>query len=89
MSKKYHVRERVFLNLKPEMRAYVIAVVEDTRDRQDILRLVVITRRRAQDPISAHEARIARRQSCYEVPWHSSKNSARRSGSSKESRKAR
>ncbi|HSU25019.1 MAG TPA: hypothetical protein VLI65_03490 [Pyrinomonadaceae bacterium] len=33
MSKKYHVRERVFLNLKPEMRAYVIAVVEDTRER--------------------------------------------------------
>lgn len=32
MNKKYHVRERVFLNLKPEMRAYVIAVVEDTRD---------------------------------------------------------
>ena len=32
MSKKYHVRERTFLNLKPEMRAYVIAVVEDTRE---------------------------------------------------------
>ncbi|MEQ1924465.1 MAG: hypothetical protein ABL952_18365 [Pyrinomonadaceae bacterium] len=32
MSKKYHLRERTFLNLKPEMRAYVIAVVEDTRD---------------------------------------------------------
>lgn len=32
MSKKYHVRERAFLNIKPEMRAYVIAVVEDTRD---------------------------------------------------------
>lgn len=34
MSKKYHVRERAFLNIKPEMRAYVIAVVEDTRDSQ-------------------------------------------------------
>ena len=32
MSKKYHVQERAFLNLKPEMRAYVIAVVEDTHD---------------------------------------------------------
>ena len=32
MSKKYHVRERTFLNLKPEMRAYVIAVVEDTSE---------------------------------------------------------
>lgn len=32
MSKKYHLRERLFLNLTPEMRAYVIAVVEDTRD---------------------------------------------------------
>lgn len=32
MSKKYHVQERAFLNLKPEMRAYVIAVVEDTRE---------------------------------------------------------
>lgn len=31
MSKKYHVRERTFLNLNPELRAYVIAVVEDTR----------------------------------------------------------
>src|SRR5207244_989425 len=31
MTKKYHVRERTFLNLKPEMRAYVIAIVEDTR----------------------------------------------------------
>jgi hypothetical protein len=28
MSKKYHVRERQFLNVLPEMRAYVIAVVE-------------------------------------------------------------
>ena len=33
MSTKYHVQERVFLNLFPELRAYVIAVVEDTRDR--------------------------------------------------------
>ena len=33
MSKKYHVRERQFLNVLPEMRAYVIAVVEDTRER--------------------------------------------------------
>jgi hypothetical protein len=32
MSKKYHIRERTFLNLKPEMRAYVIAVVEDTSE---------------------------------------------------------
>ena len=32
MSKKYHVQERTFLNLKPEMRAYVIAVVEDTSE---------------------------------------------------------
>jgi hypothetical protein len=33
MSKKYHVRERQFLNQLPEMRAYVIAVVEDARER--------------------------------------------------------
>lgn len=32
MSKKYHVRERSFLNLKTNMRAYVIAAVEDTRN---------------------------------------------------------
>jgi len=32
MSKKYHVRERSFLNLKTDMRAYIIGVVEDTRD---------------------------------------------------------
>ena len=32
MGKKYHVRERLFLNLKTEMRAYVIGVVEDTRE---------------------------------------------------------
>lgn len=30
MSKRYHVRERAFLNLKTDMRAYVIGVVEDT-----------------------------------------------------------
>ena len=32
MSKKYRIQERAFLNLKPEMRAYVIAVVEDTSE---------------------------------------------------------
>ena len=32
MSKKFHVQERMFLNLKTELRAYVIAVVEDTRE---------------------------------------------------------
>ncbi len=32
MSKKYHVRERAFLSRKPEMRAYIMAVVEDTRE---------------------------------------------------------
>ena len=32
MSKKYHVQKREFLNQKPDMRAYVMAVVEDTRD---------------------------------------------------------
>lgn len=32
MSKKFHVRERAFLNLKTDMRAYVIGVVEDTRE---------------------------------------------------------
>ena len=31
MSKQYHVRERSFLNLKTDMRAYVIGLVEDTR----------------------------------------------------------
>lgn len=31
MSKKYHLQKRIFLNIDPEMRAYVIAVVEDTR----------------------------------------------------------
>ena len=33
MSKKYHVQERAFLNQKMDMRAYVIAVVEDTREK--------------------------------------------------------
>ena len=32
MSKKYHVRERSFLNLRTDMRAYIIGVVEDTRE---------------------------------------------------------
>ncbi len=32
MSKKYHVRDRAFLNQNPEMRAYIMAMVEDTRD---------------------------------------------------------
>jgi hypothetical protein len=36
MSKKYHVQERTFLNLQMEMRAYIIAVVEDTRDIPNI-----------------------------------------------------
>ena len=31
MSKKYHLRERAFLNIKTDMRAYIIAIVEDTR----------------------------------------------------------
>ena len=33
MSKKYHLRRREFLNLDVELRAYVIAVVEDARDK--------------------------------------------------------
>jgi len=32
MSKKYHMQERTFLNTKPDMRAYILAVVEDTRE---------------------------------------------------------
>src|SRR5687768_8521634 len=32
MSRKYHIQERAFLNKKPEMRAYIMAVVEDTRE---------------------------------------------------------
>lgn len=35
MSKKYHVQERTFLNKMTGMRAYVIGVVEDTRDIPD------------------------------------------------------
>lgn len=33
MDKKYHLRERAFLNIDPVLRAYVIAVVEDARER--------------------------------------------------------
>jgi hypothetical protein len=36
MSKKYHVQERTFLNLHMELRAYIIAVVEDTREIPNI-----------------------------------------------------
>jgi hypothetical protein len=32
MSKKYQLRERMFLNLDPELRAYAIAIVEDTSE---------------------------------------------------------
>jgi hypothetical protein len=32
MSKKFHVQERVFLNQKVDMRAYIIGIVEDTRE---------------------------------------------------------
>ena len=32
MSKKYHVQKRELLNLHTDMRAYVIGIVEDTRD---------------------------------------------------------
>lgn len=32
MSKKYHLQERAFLNKKPDMRAYILACVEDTRE---------------------------------------------------------
>ncbi|HMQ02753.1 MAG TPA: hypothetical protein PKD26_02440 [Pyrinomonadaceae bacterium] len=35
MSKKYHIRERCFLNKKIDMRAYVMAIVEDTREIAD------------------------------------------------------
>jgi len=38
MSKKYHVRERTFLNLHADMRAYIIAIVEDTRHIQTCCR---------------------------------------------------
>ena len=33
MSKKYHLRRREFLNLNIDLRAYIIAVVEDARDK--------------------------------------------------------
>lgn len=33
MSKKYHLRRREFLNLEPSLRAYIIAVVEDEREK--------------------------------------------------------
>ena len=33
MSKKYHLRRREFLNMNVDLRAYIIAVVEDARDR--------------------------------------------------------
>lgn len=33
MSNKYHMRRREFLNLDPTLRAYVIAVVEDEREK--------------------------------------------------------
>ena len=33
MDKKYHVRERAFLNLHSDMRAYVIGIVEDAREK--------------------------------------------------------
>jgi len=36
MNKKYHVQERTFLNLKTEMRAYIIGVIEDTRDISNV-----------------------------------------------------
>lgn len=35
MSKKYHIRDRSFLNKKTNMREYIIGVVEDTRDIPD------------------------------------------------------
>ena len=35
MNKKYHVRSRVFLNKKVDMRAYAMAIVEDTREIAD------------------------------------------------------
>lgn len=31
MTKRFHVQERAFLNAKTDMRAYIIAIVEDTR----------------------------------------------------------
>jgi hypothetical protein len=32
---KYHIRKRLFLNRYPDMPAYVIAIVEDTRELKD------------------------------------------------------
>ncbi len=32
---KYHLRKRIFLNRFPDMPAYVIAIVEDTREIKD------------------------------------------------------
>jgi hypothetical protein len=32
MSNKYHLQERAFLNKKPDMRAYILACVQDTRE---------------------------------------------------------
>ena len=36
MSNKFHIRERAFLNKKTDMRAYIIGIVEDTRDYADV-----------------------------------------------------
>ena len=33
MSKKFHVQKREFLNLHTDMRAYIIGIVEDTREK--------------------------------------------------------
>src|SRR5690606_20208913 len=33
MDKKYHIRRREFLNLNPELGDYIIAVVEDAREK--------------------------------------------------------
>ncbi|MBK9162388.1 MAG: hypothetical protein IPM21_00440 [Acidobacteria bacterium] len=33
MHKKYHIQRREFLNLRTDMRAYIIAVVEDAREK--------------------------------------------------------
>ena len=41
MSKKYRVQERTFLNLKTEMRAYIIGVIEDTREVPNVNDLYV------------------------------------------------
>ncbi len=34
MSNKYHVKRREFLNLHTDMRAYIIAIVEDAREKK-------------------------------------------------------